>query len=126
LSAPKPSLASGGWRLCPQTPALLLSPTITTLLSSFLVINAFYSAQKRKQVTTANVMPLLLTHICTYVLIQTLQVLLKGGEGGKNISCPRAHDTLATPLTVTNLLPWLSWLFDPLLRLKVKQHVIVR
>jgi len=34
---------------------------------------------KKKQVTTANVLPLLLSHFCTYFLIQTLYVLLKGG-----------------------------------------------
>jgi len=36
-----------------ETPALLLPPTITTLSSLFLVLNAFYSAQKKKQVTSA-------------------------------------------------------------------------
>jgi len=47
-SASEPPIASGGWGLRPQTPALLLPPTITTLTSSlFLVVNAFYSAQKR-------------------------------------------------------------------------------
>jgi len=40
-SAPKPPLACGGWRFRPQTPALLLPPTITTLSSLFLVLNTF-------------------------------------------------------------------------------------
>jgi len=31
----EPPLASGGWKLCTQTPALLLLPIITTLSSSF-------------------------------------------------------------------------------------------
>jgi len=64
------SYQRGGFR--PQTSALLLPPTITTLSSSFLVINAFYSSQKKNQVTTANVLPLLLPYFCTYFLIQTL------------------------------------------------------
>jgi len=38
-SAPEPLLASGGY------PALSLPPTITTLLSSFLWLNAFYYPQ---------------------------------------------------------------------------------
>jgi len=46
-SATEPPFASGGWGLHPQTPVLLLPPTITTSSSSFLVLNAFYSAHKR-------------------------------------------------------------------------------
>jgi len=45
--APKPPLASGGRGLRPQTPTLLLPPTITTLSSSFLALNAVYYLQKR-------------------------------------------------------------------------------
>jgi len=41
-SAPEPPLPSGGLGLRLQTPALLLSPTITTLSSSFLALNEFY------------------------------------------------------------------------------------
>jgi len=37
--------ASGDWRLRPQTPALLLSPT-TSLLGSFLSLNTFYYPPK--------------------------------------------------------------------------------
>jgi len=48
------AFASGGWALRPQTLALLLPPAITTLSSLFLVLNAFYSAHKKKQVNTAN------------------------------------------------------------------------
>jgi len=48
-SAPEPSFASSGWGLRSQTPALLLSSTITTYSSLFLVLNAFYSAQKRNK-----------------------------------------------------------------------------
>jgi len=52
---------------------------------------------RKNQVTTANDQPLLLQHFCTYVLIQTVSFV----EGGrKNISCPRAKGTLATPLTI--------------------------
>jgi len=39
--------ASGGWGLRPQTPVLLLSPTITSLSSSFLALNAFYYPKKK-------------------------------------------------------------------------------
>jgi len=35
------SIASGNWGLGPQTSASLFSPTITTLSSSFLPLNAF-------------------------------------------------------------------------------------
>jgi len=45
----EPPFASGGWGLCPQTPALLRPPIIITLSSLFLVLNAFYSAQKRNK-----------------------------------------------------------------------------
>jgi len=45
-SAPEPPFASGGWEPRPQTSALLLPHTITTLLSLFLMLNAFYSAEK--------------------------------------------------------------------------------
>jgi len=41
-------LASGGWELRPQTPALLLPPTITTLSSLFLALNAIYYLQKKE------------------------------------------------------------------------------
>jgi len=46
-SGAEPPFASSSWGFRTQTPALLLPPTITTLSSSFLVLNAFYSAQKR-------------------------------------------------------------------------------
>jgi len=36
-SAPEPPFASGGWGWSPQTPALLLPLTITTLSSAFLL-----------------------------------------------------------------------------------------
>jgi len=45
-SAPEPPFASGGWGLRPQIPALLLSPTITSLSSSCLALNAFYYPKK--------------------------------------------------------------------------------
>jgi len=46
-SASEPLFAFRGWGFRPQTPALLLPRTITTLSSSFLVLNTFYSAPKR-------------------------------------------------------------------------------
>jgi len=42
IASTEPPLASGGWGLRSQTPALLLPPTITTLSSSFLALNAVY------------------------------------------------------------------------------------
>jgi len=62
--------AAGG--SAPRPPVLLLPSTITSLSNSLLVLNASYSAQKITKLTTANVLLLLLPHICTYVLIQTL------------------------------------------------------
>jgi len=44
-TAPEPLFTSGGWGIRPQTPALLLPPTITTLSRSFLALNAFYYPQ---------------------------------------------------------------------------------
>jgi len=63
-SAPEPPLASGGWGLLPQTPVLLLPPTITTFSSSFLALNAVYYLQK-KQI-------LHLQNFCSYFSIQPL------------------------------------------------------
>jgi len=48
-SAPEPSFASGGWKLRPQTSALLLSPTIISLLSLFLALKAFYYPKKESK-----------------------------------------------------------------------------
>jgi len=49
--SPNPRLLPAALR--PQTPALLLSPTITSLSSSFLALNAFYYPKKRIEITTA-------------------------------------------------------------------------
>jgi len=49
VGTPEPPFASGVWELLPQTPALLLPLTITTLSSLFLVLNEFYFAQKRNK-----------------------------------------------------------------------------
>jgi len=56
----------------PQTPAFLLPPTITSLSSSFLVLNAFFPLEKEPSNYCKNVLPLLLPHFCTYFLNQTL------------------------------------------------------
>jgi len=45
-SALQHPFASGGWPLCPQTPVLLLSPTITSFWSTFLTLNAFHYPEK--------------------------------------------------------------------------------
>jgi len=52
-------------RVLPPDPALLLPPTITTLLSSYQAINAFYYPIKGKN-SWRNVLHLLLLHFCTY------------------------------------------------------------
>jgi len=51
---------------------------------------------KKKQVTTANVLPLLLSHFFTYFFYSNSVSFVE--EGHKNISCPRSQGTLATPL----------------------------
>jgi len=96
-SALEPPFASGGWELRSQPPALLLPPTLTTLSSSFLALNAFHYPQKRrKQLSKCS--SLLLSQFSTNISLQTLQFSLMGGH--KNISCPRAQGkgTLATPV----------------------------
>jgi len=42
----EPPFASGGWGSALTLPVLLLPPTITVLLSSFLSLNTFYYPQK--------------------------------------------------------------------------------
>jgi len=60
-SAAEPPLASGGWGLRPQTPALLLSSTITTLSSSFLALNAVYCLQKSTNFASSKFLQLFFT-----------------------------------------------------------------
>jgi len=95
---------SGGWGLSPQNSALWLLPTITALSSSFLALNAFCNLQKKNKITTVNDLFLLLPHFFTYFSLQTLYFLLTGG--GKNISCPKAQDTLVTPLILIITMQW--------------------
>jgi len=64
--APNPVCLQRLGRLRPQTPTLLLPPTITALLSSFLALNAFYFPHKKNKITTVNVLFLLHPHFCTY------------------------------------------------------------
>jgi len=65
-STPEPPFASGDWGLCPQIPALLLSPAITSFYGSILSHNAFYSLLKEEKITTAYVLLLLLSHFFSY------------------------------------------------------------
>jgi len=58
-SAPEPPLASGGWRIRPKKPALLLPPTITTLSTSFLAPEVRFITLKKEKY-------LLLPNFCTY------------------------------------------------------------
>jgi len=52
---------------------------------------------KKKQITTANILPLLLLHL----FFNSISVSFVEG-GRKIISCPRAHGTLVTPLLKQN------------------------
>jgi len=52
-------------------------------------------SSKKKQVTTANILPLLLPH---FAPIFSFKLCKFCWRGYKNISCPRAQGTLATPL----------------------------
>jgi len=69
---PRTSFASGGCGFRPQTPALLLLPTITTLSSLFLALNAFYYPKKgTKNYSKCSVFAS--SALCTYFSLQTLQ-----------------------------------------------------
>jgi len=67
---------------------LLLPPTITTLSSSFLTLNAVYYLQKRAKFASSKFIQLFFTSNSVVFV----------GRGRKNISCPKAQGTLATPL----------------------------
>jgi len=58
-----------GWGLCPQTPALLLPPRYYNFVEFVSSVKCILFRSKKKQVTAANVLPLLLLHFCTYILI---------------------------------------------------------
>jgi len=80
-----------GLRPEPPFPALLLPSTITTFSSSFLVLNAFYSAQKEPSNYYKKMF--CLCFFCTFAPIFLFK-LCKFVEGGrKNISCPRTQGT---------------------------------
>jgi len=96
LPTPESPLASGSWGLCPQTPTLLLLLTIVNLSSTFLALNAFYYPQKNNNIITVNVLLLLLPQLLHLFFISNSIVFVDGRR--KNIFCPRAQYTLATPL----------------------------
>jgi len=93
--APINTPASGGWELRFQTPVLLLSPAITTLSSSFIALNVFYSLQKEqnKYNKCSDFTSSALVHL---FFISNSVVFVDRGH--KNISCLRAQGNLATPL----------------------------
>jgi len=88
-SAPNPSLATGGWRLCPQTAAFLLLPAIATFYGLFLAPNAFYYIKKNNYskwsafAFTEAFPPIFTSNSVVFV-----------DDGRKNVSCPRAQGTL--------------------------------
>jgi len=92
---PDPSFASGGWG-----PALLLPPTITTLSSSFLSVKCSFITLKKEQNNSSKMFCFWFFRTLVPIFsLQTLQVFVEGGR--KNISCPKAQGTLATPLVWT-------------------------
>jgi len=78
--APEPPLASGGWGLGPQTPALFLSPTITTLSSSFLALNAVYYLQKRTNFASSKFLQLFSTSNSIVLLARAAKIFLVPGH----------------------------------------------
>jgi len=78
-STSEPPLASGGWELRPQTPALLLLPTIKTLSSLFLTLNSVYYLQKRTNFAYSKYLQLFFTS----------NTVVFGDRGHKNISWRR-------------------------------------
>jgi len=94
-------------RLGVELLVFLFSPTITTLSSSFLALNVFYSPQKEKNnyskcfaFASSALLHLFFTSNSPIfyfkLLLQILLVFVVRGR--KNIFCPRAQGTLATPL----------------------------
>jgi len=105
LEKTKNRLSVGG---SPRTPVCLRrpvapNPRVVTPAYYYNFIEFDFSAKcilfrwKNNQLTTANVLPLLLPHFYTYYLIHTLRFV--EGER-KNISCPRAQGFLAMPLSM--------------------------
>jgi len=70
-------------------------PTITTLSGSFLALNAISTIEEEQN----NYSKLLLSH--TFPPIFHFQLSSFSWQGCKNISCPWAQGTLATPLLVS-------------------------
>jgi len=106
-SVPEPSFASGGCGIRSQTLALLLPPTITTLSSSLLALNAFHYLSKVKQNNSSKcpAFAQLLSHFCTNFSLQVLQFLLTGGE---RIFLAPSYATYFT-FEVTTVTKWKSW-----------------
>jgi len=95
-SALKPPFAPGscGWGIRSQTLALLLSPTIITLSSVFL--NAFcYPKKEQNNYSKCSVF----ASSALFHLFFTSNFVVFVDRGRKIIPCPRAQDTLATPLS---------------------------
>jgi len=70
------------------TPALLLLPTVITLSSSFLALNTVYSLKKKNKFRFFKIFEAIFHFkLCSFCW-----------QVRKNISCPRAQDTLTTPL----------------------------
>jgi len=81
-SAPEPLFASGGWGFRPQTTALLLPPTMTTLSNSFLALNAFYYPQKKKKFCFFQAfVPIFHFKLCSFCWQEAQKYFLSQGAG---------------------------------------------
>jgi len=74
----KTAKSSQRWGIYPRIPAFFLSPTITTLSSLILALNALYYPSKNNKITAINVLISVLPHFCSYLSIQILQFWLTG------------------------------------------------
>jgi len=85
----------------PSDPRAFIPPTITTLTSSFLVLNAFYSAKKEPNNYSKCSAFAYFALLHLYFCLNSVSFV----EGGrKNIPCPRAQGTQATPLSALEIL----------------------
>jgi len=83
---------------CPQTLALLLSPTVTALSSSFLALNVLYSPQKEQNSYSKRSVFASPTLLHLFFILNPVVFV---DRGRKNISFPKEQGTLATPLPVS-------------------------
>jgi len=76
-----PPLASGSWWLWPQTPALLLLPTITTFSSAFLALNAFITLKNKQFCFFHAFTPIFSLKLCSFCSQGAQEYFLPQGAG---------------------------------------------